>query len=319
MTDSEPGLRHPRAPGGDDGAAGRIAPPRRSSRATVTLAWIVIVSVSAVPVIVWTELTGGFPAWLPWAQLAVAALLALAAAWWPPARPLWRFAVAMAALTVVVQALQPLISSLAPLGAAAASGPFVSRMVVEQGVKLIGAAIMIGVLLLLGLRRRQFFLAVGDLDAPIRPVRILGFRRPDPWGKFGLVWGFGIAAVLFAVQWMLIRPSATQFASILPMIPAILLFASLNAFSEEMTYRAPIIATLQPSVGGSSALWQSAFFFGAAHYFGIPGGLLGALLSIFMGWILGKAMMETRGLFWPWFIHALSDIAIFSFLAMSLG
>jgi len=37
-----------------------------------------------------------------------------------------------------------------------------------------------------------------------------------------------------------------------------------------------------------------------------------------MGWILGKAMLETRGFFWTWWIHFLSDVAIFSFLTMSL-
>jgi hypothetical protein len=37
-----------------------------------------------------------------------------------------------------------------------------------------------------------------------------------------------------------------------------------------------------------------------------------------MGLILGKAMLETRGLFWAWWIHFLSDVAIFSFLALAL-
>jgi membrane protease YdiL (CAAX protease family) len=319
MTDPENRLRSSSAPHPADGESDRIVPPPRSAGVTLTLAWSLTVAVSAVPVIAWTQLPGGAPAWLPCAQVAAAVLLAVSAVWWAPARPLWRFAVAMAALTAVAQALPALTSALAPLGAAAGSEPFVSRMVAEQSAKLVGAAVMIGVLLLVGLRRRQFFLAVGDLDAPMRPARLLGFPRPDPWWKFGLVWGIGIAAVLFAAQWIIVRPSATQVAGILPLLPAILLFASLNAFSEEMTYRAPIISTLQPPLGDSAALWQSAFFFGVAHYFGVPGGLVGAVVSVFMGWILGKAMIETRGLFWPWLIHVLSDIAIFSFLAMSLA
>jgi ABC-type antimicrobial peptide transport system permease subunit len=85
-----------------------------------------------------------------------------------------------------------------------------------------------------------------------------------------------------------------------------------------MTYRAPMLATLEPVVGGRNALWQSAVFFGVAHYFGIPGGLIGAALSIFMGWILSKAMLETRGLFWAWWIHFLSDVVIFTFVAVGL-
>ena len=41
-------------------------------------------------------------------------------------------------------------------------------------------------------------------------------------------------------------------------------------------------------------------------------------LSVFMGWLLGKAMVETRGLFWAWWIHFLSDVVIFTFLAVTL-
>ena len=63
---------------------------------------------------------------------------------------------------------------------------------------------------------------------------------------------------------------------------------------------------------------MTAYFFGIAHYFGTPGGLLGGIASIFMGWILGKGMIETRGLFWTWWIHFLSDVAIFTFLALAL-
>jgi hypothetical protein len=62
---------------------------------------------------------------------------------------------------------------------------------------------------------------------------------------------------------------------------------------------------------------QSAVLFGTAHYFGM--GLAGAVLSVFMGWLLGKAMVETRGLFWAWWIHVLADIVIFTFLAATLA
>jgi hypothetical protein len=33
---------------------------------------------------------------------------------------------------------------------------------------------------------------------------------------------------------------------------------------------------------------------------------------------LGKGMVETRGLFWTWWIHFLSDIAIFASMAAAL-
>jgi hypothetical protein len=30
-------------------------------------------------------------------------------------------------------------------------------------------------------------------------------------------------------------------------------------------------------------------------------------------------MIETRGLLWPWLIHMLADVAIFTFIALSLA
>lgn len=80
-----------------------------------------------------------------------------------------------------------------------------------------------------------------------------------------------------------------------------------------------IRGNLRAPIGGSrQALWMAAYFFGIAHYFGTPGGILGGMASIFMGWILVKGMVETRGLFWTWWIHFLSDIAIFLFLAAAM-
>jgi membrane protease YdiL (CAAX protease family) len=299
------------------------SPPVRAAegsvpRPAIVFAWIVTAALSSLPAIVWTELTGSAPPWLPWVQLAIAAVAALTVVLWRPARPLWRFVTAMAALILIFQATPFLASALEPL-ARLGQTALGERMVVEQTGKLIAACAMIALLLALGLDRRRFFLAVGDMDAPMRPARLLGFPHPDPWWKFGLIWGFGIAGVILAVQWLVVRPTGAQLVALVPMIPAILLFSSVNAFSEEMTYRAPMLATLEPAVGGVHALWQSAAFFGIAHYFGIPSGLLGAGVAVFMGWILSKAMIETRGLFWPWFIHALTDVAIFTFIALSLA
>jgi len=195
---------------------------------------------------------------------------------------------------------------------------FDARMQAEQVAKLAVALGMIAVLLLLQMRPREFFLAPGDLTAPIRPAPLLGFPKPESWLRFGLIWGFGIAAALAIAQSLILRPSPAQWRDVLPMLPSIVVYAAMNAFAEEMTYRAPMLATLARAVGATKALWLSAFSFGVAHYFGIPGGALGAIASIFMGWILGKAMLETRGLFWAWWIHFLSDVVIFAFVALAL-
>lgn len=61
-----------------------------------------------------------------------------------------------------------------------------------------------------------------------------------------------------------------------------------------------------------------AVFFGMAHYlYGTPAGVVGFLMTAFLGWLLAKSMLETRGLFWPWFIHFVPDVVIFVFYAMT--
>jgi len=99
------------------------------------------------------------------------------------------------------------------------------------------------------------------------------------------------------------------------MLPMILLLAAMNAFNEEMTYRASMLATLEPAIGPQHALWNAAVFFGIGHYFGVPYGIVGVIMATFLGWLLGKAMLETRGFFWSWFIHFLQDVLVFSFMA----
>jgi hypothetical protein len=34
----------------------------------------------------------------------------------------------------------------------------------------------------------------------------------------------------------------------------------------------------------------------------VPNGVIGVVMATCLGWLLGKAMLETRGFFWAWFI-----------------
>ncbi|HEY5881645.1 MAG TPA: CPBP family intramembrane glutamic endopeptidase [Nakamurella sp.] len=294
-------------------ASGAWRPAPSGAGPVVRAAWVVVVLVGTAPAIVWDQLTGAVPSWLPVAQAGLLALALLAPAWWPVLRPLRRFTVIIAAMLALLTWVPRFGANRPVFGGSA----FDVRMQAEQTGRLVVALAMIGVLFLLGYRRRDFFLTVGDLRAPIRPVRFLGFPGRDPWWKFGLIWSGGIAAAL-GVALYLSDPPGGGLATLVGLLPSVLIYAALNAFTEEMTYRAPMLAGLEPAVGSNQALWLAAVFFGIAHYFGTPGGLIGAALSVFMGWILGKAMIETRGLFWPWWIHFLSDTVIFTFVALSL-
>ncbi len=293
-------------------------PTPPDSRVVITIAWVVTALVSTLPGIAWVELSGSRPDWLPVAQVGVLLVLLVGSVLSRTVRPLRPFAIVMIAFFILIEIRPTLDLRWAALQAAFGGSAFDDRMQAEQTGKFLVSLAMIGVLLVLGYSRRGFFLTRGDLRAPIRPVRLLGFPRSDPWSRFGLQWGLYIAVALTLALYLSTRPPTGVWGQVLPMVPSIVFYAALNAFNEEMTYRAPMLATLEPSEGSTQSLWQAATFFGVAHYFGTPGGLLGAALSVFMGWILGKAMVETRGMFWAWWIHFLSDVVIFTFLAVDL-
>ncbi len=293
-------------------------PVPRSNRNLTIVAWVATILVSTLPDIGFDQLAGAIPAWLVYAKMGLLLILCLTALFWRPVKPLRNFFIVMFVFFGLAE-LRPHINFTWPaLQALFGGSVFDHRMQAEQTGKLAVSLAMILTLLVLGYRRRDFFLTRGDLAAPIEPAPLLGFPKPVPWHRFGLQWALYIAAALAAIQYFGLRPSGAVWLRVAPSLPAILFYAALNAFNEEITYRSPLLATLEPVGGSKQALWMAAYFFGIAHYFGTPGGLLGGILSIFMGWILGKGMVETRGIFWTWWIHFLSDVAIFIFLAAAL-
>ncbi len=80
-----------------------------------------------------------------------------------------------------------------------------------------------------------------------------------------------------------------------------------------MTARASFLSVLEDAVGQNQAFWLTAALFGIGHFYGIPYGVIGVLMAGFLGWWLGKSMLETRGLWWAWFIHFVQDVWIFAF------
>lgn len=293
-------------------------PVKQASRELTIIALIVTIMISAVPDIIANELTGSVPTWLVYTKMALLGILSLTSFIWSRLRPLRNYFLIMFAFFGFLQLRVNFNFSLPFLQSLFGNSVFDARMQAEQIGKLAVSLAMIILLLLLGYKRREFFLARGDLKAPLDPVPMLGFPKRVPWYVFGLQWGFYIAVAIAIIMYLTLRPTSSILIKILPILPSILFYAALNAFNEEMTYRAPMLATLEPVSGSISALWMSAFFFGIAHYFGTPGGIIGGIISIFMGWILGKAMVETRGLFWSWWIHFLSDVVIFTFLTAGL-
>lgn len=188
-------------------------------------------------------------------------------------------------------------------------------MPAEQMLNLLVTLAIIVYLLVLKKTPRAFFLTMGNLSAPVKPIKPI-LEKPGTWKSFGIACAVFISLGTLAFLVIAGRPPLNIVMKALPFLPVVLLSAVANAFYEEVSYKASYLSVLEPVVGKTQALWLMAVFFGVWHFYGIPYGVTGVLLATFLGWLLGKSMLETRGMFWAWFIHFLQDVLIFSFLAI---
>lgn len=286
------------------------------SPALLSASWAVALLTSALPTILWRELTGAVPNWLLWARVGLLGALLLATSVRHSARPLRPY-VGFLLVLVLAEALAAWLGRKPRwqhwFGGAA---PFIVGLLGVQLLRLAGAGIMLTALWAVHRRRSSFFLTLGHSDAPAAPVRWLGMTRPTSWRRFGVILTVCISGGTLAFLLLAGRPSPAALRQALPLLPFVLIFAALNAFSEELSYRAAFLALLPRVVGAQQALLITAVFFGLGHFYGVPYGAVGVVMAGCLGWLLGKSMLETGGFFWAWFIHFWQDVLIFTFLAL---
>jgi membrane protease YdiL (CAAX protease family) len=281
------------------------------------LAWGLLLLFSILPEIVWRSLGGEPPAWLFAVKMACAAALLLASLAWGDLKPLSGFFLTVLVVFGLEWLVPQVFSFLSFQSNIYDLPPFARQMLAVQAPRFTTGAMAAGFLWLLTRRGRYpFFLRPGQLGATAAPAPPI-MDRPTSWRRLGPILGLALTSGL--VVFMLVfgtPPSGEQLAGVLPLLPLVLIFAASNAFGEEMIYRASFLTTLEGAIGPRQALFSTALLFGIGHYYGVPYGLLGVAMSFVVGWIMGKAMLETRGFFWAWFIHICMDIAVFVFIAM---
>ena len=271
----------------------------------------------------WRELAGGEPYWLAWAHafgLVAIFILTLARS---DLKPLRGFVLILLIIFLLgfgggwQFGLIPLIRSSTAWITWENQVPWALSAVVYHLIRLSPAIVILSFLLLKGRKRQDFFLVKGKIDAPAEPSRLIGMKKPEPWTKIGTIFATVIATGTLAYLLLSSPPSSEMLVEALPLIPSALLIAVINAFIEEFTLRAAPLSELWSPLGKQQALMITTVFFGLGHFYGVPAGVVGVLLAGFLGWFLGKSMLETKGFFWAWLIHFLSDAFIFTFFAIS--
>jgi len=286
----------------------------------LAVSWTAILLSSCIAVIFWRTFTPGEPEWWPWLHFIGLALLF--------------------ALTCIRTSLKPLRSFLFVLlvifGLGYGGGwkwgliQFIITSPVGNFLKtqtplsiglhllrLLPAAVILTFFLMKGRKRAEFFLIKGDVRALVVPSKLLGMKKAEPWTRIGSI--FSVIFTSGGFIFLLLRSNKGSIADSMDLfvtVPVAVLIAGINAFNEEFTLRAAPLSEIWQVLGKQQALLITTIYFGIGHYYGVPNGVIGVFLSAFLGWFLGKSLMETKGFFWAWFIHVLQDIVIFTFYAV---
>jgi membrane protease YdiL (CAAX protease family) len=287
----------------------------RLGQGPVVLAtWLLTLAVSILPDVISRSVTGGVPGWLFPAKLVGLAAIVATGFLWKAVTPLRAYSLVMSAL-LLLEWLRSVLEG-KPWWNGMFAGGFGQQMLGTQILRVGAAAVMIVLLLVLRFRSKDFYLVRGNPNAKAEPVRWLGIDKPIGWNRLGMISALCISLGTLAFLVLAGQPPPSAAAGAVTLLPMILLLAAMNAFGEEVTFRGALLAPLVPSVGPRHAVMLTAAFFGLGHYYGVPYGIIGVAMASLLGWFLGKCMVETRGFFWPWFIHFLQDVMIFYFMAI---
>ena len=278
---------------------------------------MVTLLVSPLGDILYFEMTGAVPLWLLLAKVGLLSLLILGSWLLKPIVALRPFFFILLAIVLLMRASGWLWDSPA-LRTWWSRQTFTVSALTFQSLEIGVALAVIGLLFLLRKRRQRFFLVRGELNAMTGPVKWLGERQHSPLWKFGLVFTLVVIVAQFFMMIIPLSPTTDTLRNLGPLIPVVLLLASINGATEEIILRAAPISTVYEVVGKSNAIWMAAVLFGLSHYVGgIPSGVPGVLITALLGWFFGRCMVDSRGFFWPWLFHAVQDIVPFTVMALA--
>lgn len=288
----------------------------------IIVAWIAILFSSSLTLILWREFGLGEPSWWPWVPAISLIVIFIFTLVRTSLKPLRVFVLILILIFFLgfgggwQWGLIPFIRDSQIWTNWLSSVPWALSAIMTHLLRLLPAIIILSFLLIIGRERRDFFLIKGNIHAFVEPSKLIGMKKPEPWTRIGSIFAliFCIGTLLFLILTKF--PTISDFIQVLPLIPIAVLIAAINAFNEEFTLRAAPLSELSTTIGKQQALLITTVFFGIGHFYGVPNGLLGVLLSAFLGWFLGKSLIETKGFFWAWFIHFLPDVIIFTFYAM---
>jgi membrane protease YdiL (CAAX protease family) len=283
----------------------------------IAFAWLGMLLLSRLPQILLSETGVIDPAgWQTWWWIVIGAVLITLTYLWAAVRPLRGFFL-MLTLIYVISALLSWLGQTQIWNSWFGEGaPWTLTLLGDRlGVIFLGLCLA-AVLALRGEKRRDYFLVFGKPNAPAFSWR--GGEKSLPWTIAGPLFAV-VLSVLIGAGVLAFNPVAgITISQMLPLLPGVFILALMNAFGEELAYRAAPLSQLWQVVGSRQAIWLTAAWFGLGHYYGgVPSGVIGAVFLSLVALLIGKAMLDTKGIAIPVFIHIWGDVIVYLVIALA--
>ena len=189
----------------------------------------------------------------------------------------------------------------------------INTQILYQSITLLGTMVFLFALWLTKKNTFKAYFRKGNLSADILPEPFMGIqpKESENWIHLGRNFSVIISGVTaIVIYFQLIGGNGISIGTMVSMLPFSIVFALSNSFVEESITRLGVVVVLKDAVKDRTIPFVSALLFGSIHYWGNPGGILGVLVAGFLGWFLTKSILETKGIFWAWWIHFLQDVII---------
>jgi membrane protease YdiL (CAAX protease family) len=188
--------------------------------------------------------------------------------------------------------------------------PVVDFQIKFQSLQLVLTSIVLLLVYLLNPENFARFFRVGNVNVHISKIAWLGVTGNETWMEIAASMGFFITLATGIFMFFQLKKAGVDYRYFLFSLLWSIPFSIANAFSEEAIFRIGIVSPLYGILSMSVIVLISGVVFGAPHYFGMPSGILGALMAGFLGWLLAMSLVETQGIFLAWAIHFVQDVVI---------
>ena len=179
-----------------------------------------------------------------------------------------------------------------------------------QALQLALTAIVLLLVYLLNPENFAHFFRLGDVNAHISQIAWLGVTGNEIWLEIATSIGLFITLGTTIFMFFQLKKACVDYHYFLFSLLWAIPFSMANAFSEEAIFRMGIISPFHGIFSVSVIVLISGVVFGTPHYFGMPSGVIGALMAGFLGWLLALSLVETQGLLIAWSIHFVQDVVI---------